>query len=394
MLDPHYLQDFKDFEYRDELLPKDKLERDRFFVDLEKRFMEELLQDEKLLPYLEKFRGEKPEQFAKQYAQRKAHVIQAYKYYIQRMNEEEIDERDYQDSARKALEALLHKKLFNMEQLWRANKIKIEGIDVTLDFHRESNEIMDCSILPPVTEFEVDLLKEFLLTSDDRYDDLKECTHTNRYETLRSKDENGDYEYMPEFFMFYDNRMGTGNLLLLPDIRGEKEHAYVQAAHAEERKNKPAEPPRPTPPMDNRPIFNIFSKDVANAGRVFETDKCIQYLLDSYALSYEKESKLPESYQLEAAIETLLKAKRPIYFDSKKIWYEALLTAEYRYENQRTAEHLDHVVAEYRMMRDLGMKSDNDGEMMYDFYRKIVPQLRELVLKGRRAMGEPENFDY
>ena len=396
MLDPNYLQDFKEFDYRDELIPVEIAEQETFFANLSKRFAEELLRHEKLQDFLNQFRGNNdPEKFAAEYAQQKVNLVRYYKYYVRLMNEEEIEETEYQKSAHDALEALLQKKLFNLEQQWRANRLKLDELKISEEFNRWSRDIFSCPFIPPVIDYELDLLKRFLRESTDRYENIADVSRQYSYQEVREKDENGDYPNMPEWFKFYDTYMGTGNLLLLPDIRGPQEERYIDRFREEKSKGKPPVPaPTPVEP-DKRPFIFNMGHEYAACARLVETDTCIRYLFEAYDRNKYREANRPDHFELDYALDKLQKADRPIRFDSKLIWHEAIFTAVYRYENERTAEHLDHVFAEYQMIHELGMQQDNSDDMLVQMYQnELIPKLREAVLVGRKLLGEPEDFDF
>ena len=140
MLDPRYLYDFKDFKYREELIPRGKTEKDEFFIGLANEFAAEVVDNDKVKTFLSRFYGnEEIERFARDYARKKAHLIRFYPYYVQQMNQEEIEQLNDQKNAQEALKALLQKKLFNLEQQWRANRIKIEE-QKYIDRYREEKQ--------------------------------------------------------------------------------------------------------------------------------------------------------------------------------------------------------------------------------------------------------------
>src|SRR5207249_142334 len=71
------------------------------------------------------------------------------------------------------------------------------------------------------------------------------------YEELTKRNAEGDMEFMPDWYEFYDGRMGTGALLTLPDIRGKKE-AYYKNIYWDWKKKQPKEPP---PEPSNQPPY-------------------------------------------------------------------------------------------------------------------------------------------
>ncbi|MFV0375890.1 MAG: hypothetical protein ACK5JD_01165 [Mangrovibacterium sp.] len=227
------------------------------------------------------------------------------------------------------------------------------------------------------------------------YDNIVDASYSYNFEGYRQKDEDGDYQNMPEWFTYYDNHMGTTGLLLLPDLRTPLEQKYLNVVREEERrKSGKVKKPEKEEEIDERPsIFNL-GHEYAGCARILETDKCMRMLFEAWDRKLYRDENRPDHFELEDALGVLQNADRPIYFDSGKIWHQALLEAAYHYKSQRIAEHVDHVYEEYRMRHELGMPEENNDQWVMPLYINNIEPLRNGILNGRELLGEPRNFDF
>ncbi|CAF3773379.1 unnamed protein product [Rotaria sp. Silwood1] len=128
------------------------------------------------------------------------------------------------------LKIIQQKKLFDVQCLWRADKIIIPEIQVSWDFKIWGKNILNCHFIEPISAEEVELYQQFLLQSSVN-EDLKwyQYVQWQDYENLiaaynDSDDADGDF---PEWYDFINIRTGNGSYLTLPDIRGKKEEFYL-----------------------------------------------------------------------------------------------------------------------------------------------------------------------
>jgi hypothetical protein len=398
MTDADYLNDFNDFIYNKNLVPSSIVEKETFFTKLQEKFYAELENTEVAENYFSRFydNGD-PKTFLQAYAGKKVDLIRYYEYYIRLFNKNEINELQYQEEAEKALEAILQKKLFNLQIQWRANKIKIAGIDISYDFEYWGKWVSDCPFIDLVTRHELELMKDFLLSSVDAFDTngFRYYHEWQDYEELLEKDKDGDYENMPEWYQFYDNRMGTGPLLLLPDLRGPMEEKYIDLARDYNQKNKPVGPKTTSKP-DTRPRLAPFGLSLVDFSRDVETDKHLIQLFDCLEYDINTKENSPDEFEMDCALEILRSANRPVHFESHLNWDEAIFRAAYRYENKKIVETLDFVYDQYLMLKELGMRTTGAGEdsNSFDITDRIRKMDMESILKGRELCGEPRDFNF
>lgn len=382
---------FDQFKYNKASLPKDSKEQQKFFEQLEQEFYEEIKNSETAKAYFANYLPGSIENFMKSYASKKAHLSQYYDYYSRIYHEKENSELYYQKKAEEMLQAILQKKLFDLQTRWRAGQLVIDGVDITYDFNFWGNHILACPFIPEIRIDELELMKEYLLRFDEDDEAHDDYIDWQDYDTITQKNEYGDLEDMPEWYDFYDSRMGTRMNLLLPNLKGEAENFYLDISRKSvEVANPPENSPEPLPYLSG------YGESLYNFSKHFETDKYFSTLFKYYNYSWRKENQRPNSEELNTTVEFLLNADRPIYLKSHLTWDKALLAAAKEYRNTKIAEALDFAYEEYLMMKELGLYKDKSPEEIKKEYNKdgIVQLFREKILEGRVQNGEPKDFNY
>lgn len=384
---------FDSFIYGKSNLPEDYKDQEKFFKELEQSFYEEIINSEKAKKYFEQFNSRDIDSFIKSYVQKKLCLIKNYKYYDYIFRENENYELSFQKKAETALKAIQQKKLFNIQLLWRAYQQQIDAIDICYDFQFWGNHIESCPFIPPVEAHEIDLMKEYLLNSNDYDEEISDQIYPSwqDYNQLMEKDARGLPENMNDWYEFYDGRMGTGVLLILPNLKGEKEDFYMDLSREEQTTTFYTEKE-----IDKKPFLIGYGENIIEFSKFFESDKYFIQLYKGYEVDYKKESHYPFPENVDYAIHVLSAADRPIHFAPHLNWDEAIISASKKYINTKTAEALDIVFDEYKMLLELGMLSAESSEEIAEAYENdgISKMYRTVILKGRVKNGEPEDFNY
>ena len=203
------------------------------------------------------------ESFIRNYARRKAFYLTRGQEYI---TQEEQSSFRYKMIAEEALWAIQQKKLFNLQCQWRAEQVKLKGLEHSTQFLLLSSNIQHCPYVSPVSRAEMELYIKFLrsgqasmVISYDNWQDYEAFKAEYQAGIIPSIDEVED-EQMPAWYRFYDEYMATGPLLDLPDVRGEKENRYRSIARQrqleEMKRNKEPKP------VDSRPYLSIYDTDL------------------------------------------------------------------------------------------------------------------------------------
>lgn len=382
--------DFDHFTYNKSAVPKDAKGKMEFFKQLEQQFYEEIKGSDTAKEYFMSYTPDSIESFIKSYVSKKVHLSQCYEFYADEYHEKENSELYFQRKAEDKLILILQKKLFDMQLRWRAGQLDIDELVISYDFQFWENHILSCPFIPTIEKHEIDLMKGYLLSFDNEDDDFH-YRNWQDYDSITEKSENGLMDDYPKWYEFYDSRMGTGALLLLPNRKGMKEEFYLDLFHQDYRKNNPSPDYAPT-----KSYLAGFTQEIIDFSKIFETDKYFKALFKYYNYHEEKENRDPNYDDLIEAIDFLFKADRPVHCHPHLTWDKAIIAASREYENTKIAESLNFVFEEYLMMKDLGFSSDKTLKEIKAEYdnEPIVKYYRQNILKGRMLNGEPEDFNY
>ncbi|NEW84537.1 MAG: hypothetical protein GZ094_19525 [Mariniphaga sp.] len=385
---------FDDFIYNKARVPDNATEKTEFFKNLEQQFQDEIANSEAAKEYFKHYSAISISGFINSFARQKISLAQSYEYYERLYNENETLELGFQNRAEELLDIILQKKLFNMQLLWRAGKLNIEGVDIAYDFEFWESNIASCPFIAPIEEHEVEILKDFLLHSND-YDEMLEYSYSEwqDYDTIMEKDKYGLPDDMPAWYDFYDMRMGTSALLILPNTKGDKENYYLECnAKAIQINNPPA---ANAAPDDSRPYLMGYGEELYKFANSCETDAHFVALFKYYDYANKKEDRLSGD-DITFAVDTLSNADRPIYLSGHLKWADAIIEAANKYKATKIAEALDSAFEEYQLRRDLGISGNQTiAEIRANNFRDTICQhYRKAILNGRKLCGEPEDFNY
>jgi hypothetical protein len=332
----------------------------------------------------------------KRYTEKKAELIRDYEYYQNYYYQNEENEMSYHKRAEYALDAILQKKLFNLQLQWRAGLLRFDEVKISFDFVCWGHLINTCPFLPLITDSEIKLMKKYLEQIDDPVDfDLPIYYDCQNYDDLMKKDESGDRNEMPDWYEFYDNLMGTASLLVLPDVRGNREEFYQKLIAESNSRNNPSSSNK-AEPVDDRPFPIGFDKNLIDFSKQIETDPYIKELFKYFEFEQNESDEKADLMDIKMAIDTLSSADRPVHFDPHKNWDEAILSAAFKYKNVKTIEALDYVYEEYLMYKNLGLtriqtEREASNIKLYEGIRKMC---YDDFLKGRSLNGETEDSDF
>lgn len=371
---------------------RQKREHERALIwgPLQEKFKEEALQDEFMQIPTKQYRSTSLRILAGHIAECK---VKAAIYGPELVEKYDLQRVQHVEFASKVLEFLLQKKLFNMQLLWRANRLQIPEIKISYDFESYGDHITNCPFLGEITDKEVEVLRQFMRSFNFEMDEygMGLSYEGQRYKDLMELDNNGDRQNMPEFYEFYDGLMGTFYLLDLPDERGLLEKKYILARattyrkEQQEKQRKEIESPTPKPAY--KPSFYPYNTELTD--RIFSETESPEFM--EYKRLFErKDPRRFDEFEIRMRVGVLesisdAEIKLPSYLS----WDEALRKAAQSYQVEKAAEVLDLAVEQYRMKADLGLFDTKaiDEDLARSFYRAGI-------LQGRAALGEPENFDF
>ncbi|MFH0895038.1 MAG: hypothetical protein V2A54_11445 [Bacteroidota bacterium] len=389
---------FDNFKYGKDQIPANYIKRKQFFEDLKQTFLTELKQNKTHRFFFKKYDPDTVDYFLLSYAEAKTRLAEHYEYTTD--EERNSKELKYRSQTEEMLDMIRHKQLFNIQLQWRAGQLDIKEIEISIDFNFWESHIRSCPFLPLISRQEIDVMKHFL-RSNNFADWHENVWGWQNFEEIMKKNEQGDREFMPEWYEYYDGHMGTGALLLLPDLRGDKEEYYMEIGRKYLAQKRKEELEKNPPPPFVPPPKHLFAgyKEMYEYALRYEPDPYFKELFRLQCALHDKEEK--DEYQIpdetvEDAVYTLQEADVPVYMPGGMEWREAIVLCARQYVNGIVASELDTVYEEYLMYHDMGITSGKSyDELMKDFRADYINNLfKENFLMGRKLSGEAEDFNF
>lgn len=355
---------------------------------------EDLKNNLKYKEFFEQFNADSVKQFIKDYAREKGSWLRFGEMYIRK---ELNSANDFRERAWQGLWEIQQKKLFNLQCLWRAEKIVLPDVESIYDFMYWQDVIKTCPFLDPISEEEVDLYKLYLKSNNARIENSKWISWQN-YDSFK-QDYLGDNDesILPDWYEFYDNRMGTGSLFLLPDIRGIKERKYLikgRDYEKEVRKEIYSALTLPVVPGDPRPLIDNSDLNLDSFIKEFEKDK----LLLEYHRLYKNEHFKEDSYDVDV-IEIVYKLdeiEEILPIKTHWNWKEAIEQVWNDFPIFMTHESMDSVYEDYLFRLNSGIPFEMNEYELREIQKggATTKLLKQMVLEGRRLKDEPMDFNF
>ena len=405
---------FDDFKYNENSWPVDFADRHLYFDELRKTFLEEIKNSKEQNDYLKKYKEESVENFILGYTEIKASLIERYKSEVSKIRS--VDLR-VKLEAEKYFEYIKQKQLYNLQLKWRAEEIQLEGIKTCIDFEFWGKHINDCFFLPQISEYEVKLLKDYLKSEDYRPEGSFTRLAWQNYDMF-----NNDLvpffnvEY-PAWYKYYDAHLGTGTLLNLPNIRGEKERYYFiersKNENIERKKIEKAHKKNPPPPPPQKPIkltddiysnIDLFIQEFEKDQHILELERLFKKQTLAFDYREKVNTEENEVYNehdiddeiVEDAVRDLDEYKTKIPMLGGFQWREAIMITLVNYKIQRIEELIDGIYDEYLMLEETGISTKRSKEIMLAELEvdSDLSFSRRLILEGRKLLGEPLDFNF
>ena len=296
------------------------------------------------------------------------------------------------------------KKLFDLQCEWRAELVTVPGVNTSADFETLSSRIENCAVIPPITPAELDMYLDWVRQAD--YEEDLQDRWGGRFSWQRYKDVKGQldpesdeadeddfmFEEVSEWYEFHNQRTGNGRLLRLPDLRGPKEERYLDAWRARSKAKREADAPAaPMAPPDPRPTY-LGHKETLQLFGTFAQQ------FESAALNRQRdtyEAANPpstwEDEELERVLRFLQDIDEPVPIAAGDDWRLALRQASYSFRQRKLLDSLPLAYEAYCQRQEWGIAqpacSEREPHSMATWYNKAI-------LKGRKALGEPKDFNF
>lgn len=333
------------------------------------------------------------EEFIKAYARRKVTWMHWGKYYYTHNQEHQLR---FYNKAQDCLWQIQQKKLFNLQCQWRAERIKIPGISCTTDFRFWEYNIKQCSFMPAITHWEFEMYMDYFRSEESEIDpaeydfEFEWQDYSRMAENINSNKESISIA-IPLWYRFYDNRMGTGTLLCLPDLRGEKENKYLKAyyEYVNNEENKSHLSVQPSAQDENNYLSVYNPVVVEKFVRLYEDKEILRYFL-----SYEKSHKQLDfdDEMAEVAFKELREINETIAIKEGTDWRDSLVQTWEAYRRKQIVNILPLVYDEYVMKQDLSIFYDKERDIKE--LKADMEKWRDAILKGRELLAEPKDFNF
>lgn len=342
---------------------------------------EELYCKSRYRTFFDHYNEESIHAFIDGYARRKAfYLLNGQRI----LSEEETGQLYFRNLAEHYIWEIQQKKLFDLHCLWRAGQADSEAVQVTKDFLVLESTIKDCTLIDGIAEAEVKLYIDYLLSDD--YADKDHAGGWQNYERIKS----GDwfmFSTIPAWYEFHNAETGSGNLLSLPDSKGEKEKLYIHLLESENSEETTSGEDEIT----EQPSLNFNYKTIEFFINTFEDKQIVKYF-------YTVEKNHPEidsNGELNEALYLLQLSDEKVPVQSNRNWKEAVINAAKQFRKKKIASALMQAFYEYKLRIKTGLPFYNETDLLrQQLIKGIVDKYKQQILKARQLNGEPADFNY
>lgn len=352
--------------------------------ELKTKWHKEILENDSMQEYFKGFQPSTIDTFIQFYLTEK---YLAYKYAD--FNEKRVEQKRSRwiDEAHEHLSIIQHKKLFDLQCLWRAEQVTLEGVQICADFDAWSEDILNCPFLEPVTESDIRMYQDFLLTADVDFRTISDKYDLQEYEEFKlNYKDHEDGLQLPDWYEYHNMRTGNSALLLLPNTRGEKEDFYTAIYWNNQNKNQPAREPYVP---DDRPYLSISHiEKVMFFVNTFE-DAETQKKYANYKEINKKDTE-DQDFDVNDLIMYMDEEEEYIPIEAHYDYRIALYKAYNTFKLKKLAEHMPLAHEQYLFNQKMGFTIENDNK----FYGDIRDKYMEMILEGRALNGEPKDLNF
>jgi hypothetical protein len=348
----------------------------------------ELFENTAMQEYLKNFYDTSVASFIDSFATYKSMWLQYGDMYAEIREDDSIK---WVSRASEHLKYIQQKKMFDMQCLWRAEKIEIDGVALCYDFQVWEKDILNCPFLEPITEDDIALYSEYLFSSnsgeeEDHFYYESWQDYDEIVEAYKTDNSNRDF---PDWYDFYNNRRGTGSYMSLPNTRGEKEEFYMDLGREYNQKKNETNDPSPAPVIQPEFLSFYDKKQRDWFVKTFET-KEVQQQYEAFEWHKDKDD-IKED--LESSLATLYSAEEPVIMEAGLNWAEAIKKTATKYTCKKTAEALPEAWEQYMMniQMNIAFPTVTDKHKTEDYIRNMY---KDGILLGRKLNGETEDLNF
>ena len=365
------------YEGGNDLLPKGEIIQDvarkERFEEIVKNTIKELYGNARYWEFFKTFSEESVHDFIIEYASKKA-------YYLingnQLVSKKEREQFLFRDLAENCLWEIQQKKLFNLQAEWRAGLIDLNGVEVTRDFYCIEKAIRKCTFLSPVTASELNIYIDYLESGE--YHEKTWFYHWQDYDSIKNANENK--EVVPAWYRYYDSKMGTDYLMLLPDKKGEEEKQFLAAWRKQNGVQHELEMQEDEIYQGTGPDLNMNYETLDFFIKTFENKNLLNY----FQSAEKKPKDVSDEALLQDALRLLQKAETNVRLPDAPDWKQSVIKGATLYKTNQIFANLPIVFDEYLFRIKSGIAfPESDDESIYQEYLAFTTLYRQQVKEGK-----------
>jgi hypothetical protein len=333
------------------------------------QILQELRNNPKAMAYLAEFEPLSVDSFLDSYAQKKFSLLQRGESLRQK---EGSAIQYYSALAEDLYDHIFHKKLFNLQCLWRADQTELP-IEVAYEFNYWSDNVRACPFIEDVTEKELEAMLHYIEIAP--YDfEYREPWDWQAYDEFKDESTGiGAGENYPDWYEVYDNYMGTQHLMTLPDLKGAREQQYISAWWADKKALLEANAPK-------KPFMSCHSESTEAFIRAVEPYK----ILDYFRLNGEEEEREYRMEQLRYELERLMEESQEVWVPQGK-FPDAVFQASHNLKAMKVKTLLPQVHEDHLERKAIGITYELSNPFDKD---ELVKEIRERMREGKRRIDE------
>lgn len=349
----------------------------------EEAWKQQLLDNPEVQKFLSKYKKGTLDSFISGYVNLKKMGLLYGKSYGERLDREESEGID---NAIEHLKAIQHKKLFDLQCLWRAGMVEVAEIKNTFDFTIWTYKILDCPFLEPINKTEIDWYSQFLSTQREMPE--TDFGSQDYHDFKENYQDHNLGEELPEWYDFHNMKTGNAVLMTYADIRGEQEKLYHKLRNEAEKIDQPLAEPEIDEDRDKPwlPLYN--NKFYLELAEILEDRQTLREMT-AYHLGTETYHTW-EYERTERDIQYLSGLKDELVpIESHRDYREALHLAVERHRIDKIITHLPAAHRKYLWMLDNGFSlTDEHDNSTFKSFQKLSEELNDRLEVGRRINGE------
>ena len=348
------------------------------FESLVREIISELYSNARYWDFFRSFNEESVHDFIAEYASRKAwYLLNGERAAINKTKEG----LRFREMAERCFWEIQQKKLFNLQAEWRAGIIELNGIETTRDFLCWEHAIAACPFLTPVKKQELEMYKSYLQSG--QYREKSWLYGWQDYDAY--KNNISDHDSIPSWYQFYDQKAGTGYLMLLPDKKGEQEMQYIRSLkeHGHDESCRHDSFGNPIP--GDLPELSLNHQSLNFFIRTFEGKNMLRYF---EAIEPTPQDSVAEA-ELQDALRILSKVKEPIKLPEADDWKQSVIEGARRYKTSQIIANLEGVYEEYLLRLENGIAPrELSDRFEYEEQLSMALTYKSDLQKGRKLSGE------